>query len=270
MATRGASNATPTTTETVSALPQTPLHWQQATIERILRQTPRVVSVFLRTAIGPHDAGQHVDIRLTAPDGYSAQRSYSIASAPGAPEIELAIERLDEGEVSPYFHEIAQPGDSFELRGAIGGHFVWRADDGGPLLLIGGGSGVAPLMSIARHRARVAPKSPTLLVYSARTWDEIVYRDELFDLEARDANFRLTLTTTREARHRTRDLDRRLDRPLVHEILTRWKHAPRHAYVCGSNAFVEAVTSALVAGGVPASVVRAERYGGSDQAAGID
>ena len=247
----------------MSALPQA-LRWQQATIERIVRQTPRVVSVFLRTAIGPHEAGQHVDIRLTAPDGYEAQRSYSIASAPGAPEIELAIERLEEGEVSPYFHEVAQPGDTFEVRGPIGGHFIWRTQDGGPLLLIGGGSGVVPLMAIARHRANTAPSTQTLLAYSARTWDEIIYRDELFDLEASDANFRLTLTTTREPRHRAHDFDRRLDRLLLSDILEGWGHAPRHAYVCGSNAFVEAVTSALVADGVPAAIVRAERYGGSD------
>ena len=248
----------------MSALPQTALRWQQAAIERIVRQTPRVVSVFLRTPLGPHDAGQHVDIRLSAPDGYEAQRSYSIASAPGAEKLELAIERLEEGEVSPYFHEIAQPGDTFEVRGPIGGHFIWRAEDGGPLLLIGGGSGVVPLMAITRHRARVAPQTPALLVYSARSWDEIIYRDELFDLEARDARFRLALTTTREPRHRAHDFDRRLDGALIREILARWRHAPRHAYVCGSNAFVEAVTSALVADGVPAPIVRAERYGGSD------
>ena len=249
----------------MSALPQA-LRWQQATIERIVRQTPRVVSVFVRAPIAPHEAGQHIDIRLTAPDGYAAQRSYSIASAPGAPETELAIERLEEGEVSPYFHEIAQPGDTFEVRGPIGGHFIWRAEDGGPLLLIGGGSGVVPLMAIVRHRARVAPQTQALLGYSARTWDEIVYRDELFDLEASDANFRLMLTTTREPRHRPHDFDRRLDRPLLGEILRIWGHVPRHAYVCGSNAFVEAATSALVADGVPAAIVRAERYGGSDPA----
>jgi ferredoxin-NADP reductase len=123
---------------------------------------------------------------------------------------------------------------------------------------------VVPLLAIVRHRARVAPKTPALLVYSARTWDEIIFRDELFDLEASDANFDLTLTTTREPRQRPHDFDRRLDRPLLHEIVRRWRHVPRHAYVCGSNAFVEAATSALVADGVPAAIVRAERYGGSD------
>ena len=252
----------------MSAVPQTPLRWQQAAIERIVRQTPRVVSVFLRTALGPHAAGQHVDIRLTAPDGYEAQRSYSIASAPGALELELAIERLEEGEVSPYFHEIARPGDTFEVRGPIGGHFIWRAADGGPLLLLGGGSGVVPLMAMARHRAPVAPQTQTLLVYSARTWDEIIYRDELFALEAADENFRLVLTTTREPRRWSHDYDRRLDPTLLREILARWGSVPRHAYVCGSNAFVEAVSSALVADGVPAAIIRTERYGGSDPVEG--
>jgi ferredoxin-NADP reductase len=252
----------------VSDLPQAALRWQQAVIERIVRQTPRVVSVFLRAALGPSDAGQHVDIRLTALDGYEAQRSYSIASAPRAPAIELAIERLEEGEVSPYFHQVAQPGDTVEVRGPIGGHFVWRGEDGGPLLLIGGGSGITPLMAMVRHRERVAPQVRALLVYSARRRDEIIFRDELLAIEARDENFRLMLTTTREARHREHDFDRRLDPPLIREILRRWGHAPRHAYVCGSNAFVEAVTAALVADGVPAAIVRAERYGGSDSVAG--
>ena len=249
---------------TVSAVPTASPRWQQAVIERIVPQTPRIVSVFLRTTIGPYVAGQHVDVRLSAPDGYHAERSYSIASAPDAPSVELAIERLEEGEVSPYFHEVAQPGDAFEIRGPIGGHFIWRAEDGGPLLLVGGGSGIVPLMAMARHRAKVAPESSALLVYSARTWDDLVYRDELLSLEARDANFALTLTTTREARHRPHDFDRRLDRALLRNILARWRHAPRHVYVCGSNAFVEAVTSALVLDGIPAPIIRAERYGGSE------
>jgi ferredoxin-NADP reductase len=251
---------------TVSAVPTASPRWQQAVIERIVPQTPRIVSVFLRTTIDPYVAGQHVDVRLSAPDGYHAERSYSIASAPDAPSVELAIERLEEGEVSPYFHEVAQPGDAFEIRGPIGGHFIWRAEDGGPLLLVGGGSGIVPLMAMARHRAKVAPESSALLVYSARTWDDLLYRDELLSLEARDANFALALTTTREARHRPHDFDRRLDRALLREILARWPHAPRHVYVCGSNAFVEAVTSALVLDGIPAPIIRAERYGGSEPA----
>ena len=247
----------------MSAVPTASTAWQQAVIERMVPQTHGLIILFLRTTIGRYEAGQHVDVRLTAPGGYQAQRSYSIASAPDAPSMELAIERLEEGEVSPYFHEIAQPGDAFEIRGPIGGHFIWRAQDGGPVLLVGGGSGVVPLIAMARHRANVAPETPALLVYSARTWDEVIYRDELHRLEAGNPNFALVLTTTREQRHRSRDFDRRLDRALLREILAGWRRAPRHVYVCGSNAFVEAVTSALVLDGIPPDIIRAERYGGS-------
>jgi ferredoxin-NADP reductase len=246
----------------MSAASAAPLRWQPAIIERIVRETPRVVSLFLRSDVGGHQAGQHVDVRLTAPDGYQAERSYSIASAPGAPLLELAIERLDDGEVSPYFHDVAQPGDTIELRGPIGGHFVWRGEDGGPLLLVGGGSGIVPLMAMIRHRARIGSDVPTLLVYSARTWDDLLYRDELLREEARDAGFEMVLTTTREPRHRAADFERRLDRSLMRDILARWGKAPRQTYVCGSNAFVEAVTSSLVLEGLVASTIRAERYGG--------
>lgn len=241
-----------------------PSRWQEARIERLLPRTPRVISVFLRASVGAHEAGQHVDVRLTAPDGYEAQRSYSIASAPGSDTIELAVERLEHGEVSPYFHEVAQPGDAIELRGPIGGHFIWRREDGGPLLLVGGGSGIVPLMAMLRHRAAVAPDTKALLVYSARTWDELVYRDELLAEQARDKQFDLVITTTREARHRSGDFERRLDRTLLRDILGAWRQTPRYTYVCGSNAFVETVTTALVQEQIPAPSIRAERYGGTD------
>jgi ferredoxin-NADP reductase len=237
--------------------------WQEAVIERVVHQTPRVTSIFLRSALGSYQAGQHVDVRLTAPDGYQAERSYSIASAPGADSIELAIERLEGGEISPYFHEVARPGDTFEIRGPIGGHFVWRSTDGGPLLLIGGGSGVVPLMAMVRYRARAALETMALLVYSARSWEELIFRDELVAARASEANFELVVTTTREPRHRPHDFERRLDRSLLREILTQWNRAPRYVYVCGSNAFVEAVTSALVLEGLPPQIIRAERYGGT-------
>jgi ferredoxin-NADP reductase len=237
--------------------------WQQAVIERVVHQTPRVTSVFLRSALGPNEAGQHVDVRLTAPDGYQAERSYSIASAPGAGSIELAIERLEGGEVSPYFDEVAMPGDTIEIRGPIGGHFVWRSTDGGPLLLIGGGSGVVPLMAMIRYRAAAALDTKALLVYSSRTWEELIFRDELVGVRASEPNFELVVTTTRGPRHRAHDFDRRLDRSLLREILARWDHAPRHVYVCGANAFVEAVTSALVQEALPPRIIRAERYGGT-------
>ena len=171
--------------------------WTEARITRIERRTPRLSSVFLQAALAPHVAGQHVDVRLTAPDGYQAQRSYSIASAPGAAEIELAIERLDDGEVSPYFHEVAQPGDTIEVRGPIGGHFIWRPEDGGPVLLVAGGSGIAPLMAIARAWSSAAATTPMLLFYSARTWDDLVYRDELLAMATRTAAFTFVAATTR-------------------------------------------------------------------------
>ena len=236
--------------------------WREATIERIVVQTPRVKSFFLRAPIARHVAGQHIDVRLTAEDGYRAQRAYSIASAPGEAALELAIEELRDGEVSPYFHEVAQVGDRFEVRGPLGGHFVWRARDGGPLLLVGGGSGVAPLMAMVRDRARAAPGVPALLVYSSRTWEDVIFRDEL--LRAHDARngFDLVLTITRGPRGRPQDHERRLDASLLSDLIARWGHTPRHAYACGADAFVEAVTAALVRDGIPAAHVRAERYGG--------
>jgi ferredoxin-NADP reductase len=244
--------------------PAAPARWQQAVIERIVPRTPRVISVWLRSPLQQHVAGQHVDVRLTAADGYEAERSYSIASAPEMGLIELAIERLEDGEVSPYFHEVARAGDTIEVRGPIGGHFVWRPEDGGPTLLIAGGSGVAPLMAIVRSWSAVEPKTPLLLVYSARVWEELIFRDELLDTEAREPEFSLVVTTTRGKPHRPRDFDRRLDRPLLSEILTNWGQSPRNVYVCGSNDFVETVTRSLVAETVPAALIRTERFGGKN------
>jgi ferredoxin-NADP reductase len=238
--------------------------WQEAVIERIVPRTPRVISVFLHVRLDAYVAGQHVDVRLTAPDGYQAQRSYSIASAPGAEDIELAIERLEDGEVSPFFHEVARPGDTIEVRGPIGGHFIWRAEDGGPILLIGGGSGVVPAMAIVREWSATRPKTPVLLVYSARTWEELIFRDELLNTETLEPNFTFIATTTRGPRHRAEDFDQRLDRSLLRDALTRWGHTARDVYVCGSNAFVEAITSSLVLESVPAARIRTERYGGKD------
>jgi ferredoxin-NADP reductase len=242
---------------------RTESRWHEARIERLLPQTPRIISVFLRAALAPHEAGQHLDVRLTAPDGYQAQRSYSMASAPGSEIIELAIERLEDGEVSPYFHDVARPGDAIDVRGPIGGHFVWRGEDGGPLLLVAGGSGIVPLVAMLRHRTVVAPFTSALLIYSARTWNDLVYRDELLSMQAREGNFSLVVTTTREARHRPDDFDRRLDRALLRDILDGWRQTARHVYVCGSNAFVETGTANLVLETIPAALIRAERYGGT-------
>ncbi len=243
--------------------PAAPSRWTQATVEAVTPRTARILSLFLRADLPAHVAGQHLDVRLTAPDGYQARRSYSIVSAPGAALIELAIERLDDGEVSPFFHDVMQPGDSIEIRGPIGGHFVWRESDGGPLLLIAGGSGIAPLLAMLRQRAVHAPAVPALLIYSARSWDDLVFREELLQAEAKQHGFTLMLVTTRAAKQRPGDADRRLDAALLHEMLARWAQTPARVYVCGANGFVEAVTAALLAEQIPASAIRTERYGGA-------
>lgn len=238
--------------------------WKEALIERIEPATPRIASVFLKSDVGRHIAGQHLDVRLTASDGYEAQRAYSIASAPGEALVELIIEKLDDGEVSPYFHEVAQAGDSIEVRGPLGGHFIWRAEDGGPLLLLAGGSGVAPLMAMVRDWARGGTSTPLLLVYSARTWEELAFRDELLRLEARHPAFRLVAATTRGPKQRAGDSERRIDAASLRQILAGWQQRPRHVYVCGSNRFVEGVTRGLPDASLPAGIIRTERYGGAD------
>jgi ferredoxin-NADP reductase len=241
------------------------MRWQTARIERIERQTATVISFFLAPSRPfAFRAGQHVDVRLTAPDGYQAERSYSIASAPERPAlIELTIERLEDGEVSPYFHDVAAVGDEIELRGPIGGHFVWSVADPAPVLFIGGASGVVPLMCMLRHRAQSAgPRPRVLLLFSARTWDDVIYRDELLALnDARDG-FDLAITLTREPARRPSDYSRRVDAPMTSDVLARLGAPPRQVYICGSNPFVEAAAQSLIASAVPASLIRTERYGG--------
>ncbi|PSH62516.1 FAD-binding oxidoreductase [Phyllobacterium sophorae] len=237
--------------------------WQKAAITGLVRQTPRVISIFFRPSlIFPYRPGQHVDVRLSAPDGYQAQRSYSIASAPeSGGVIELAIERLDDGEVSTFFHDVATIGDEIELRGPIGGHFIWTVEDGGPILLIGGGSGVVPLVSMLRHRAAQNASPPVLLLYSARTWDELIFREELLALKQEGNRFDLVLTLTREHAAHIADYDRRIDPAMVAELLHRMLSPPNQVFVCGSNAFVTAASDALIAADVPAAIIRTERYG---------
>jgi len=236
--------------------------WQIATIDSVQPCTHRLKSIFLRAELQQHLAGQHVDIRLTADDGYQARRSYSIASAPGAALVELAIERLDDGEVSPYFHDIAQPGDPIELLGPIGGHFVWRPADAGPLLLVAGGSGIVPLLAMLRQRAQLGIVEPTLLLYSARTTEELAFADELQGYEAADPSLRIRFVTTRGPARRTHDLTQRLDASSLARQLAEWKRMPRAAYICGATRFVETIADGLVRSGVDAGVVRTERYGG--------
>jgi ferredoxin-NADP reductase len=238
--------------------------WQPATVERVTPVSPGLRAFTLRPALWrPFLAGQHVELRLTAPDGYQARRSYSVASAPEqAGAYEIGVARLDGGEVSPFLHDVVQPGDALEMRGPRGGYFTWTAADGGPLLLAGGGSGVVPLLSVVRHRAAVAPEVPAVLLLSARSWAEVPWRDELLARERDEPGFTLVLLLTREAPRRPGDLGRRVDRAAVEAALARLRGPPHLAYACGSTGFVEATAGALVAAGVPAERVRTERYGG--------
>jgi ferredoxin-NADP reductase len=239
------------------------MDWQNATIACVVEQTPRIRSFFLQTAVSPQHAGQHIDVKLTAPDGYSAQRKYSIASVPGAPLLELAIERLDDGEVSTFFHDIAQVGDTIELRGPIGGHFVWRPQDDGPLLCVAGGSGIVPLMAMLRERAAHAPEVTAMLLYSARSWDDIAFREELLAMQAGDPRFAFVAAITRGQSPRADDLSRRLDGDSFAMLIGKWAELPKQIYVCGSNAFVEAATGGLRLAGIADKDVRTERYGGT-------
>jgi ferredoxin-NADP reductase len=246
------------------AAAHTPIRWQTAIVRRIVQQAPRVKSFFLELS-QPFAflAGQHVDLRLTAPDGYQVERSYSIASAPEVTgPIEITIDRLDDGEVSPFFHDVVAVGDEIELRGPFGGHFIWSQEDGGPVVLVGGGSGVVPLMSIVRHRFARQLRTPMLLLFSVRTWGELIYGKELLEYSERKNGFELAIALTREAARRAGDYSRRIDREMVAECLARLPGAPAHVYVCGSNAFAEAAAEHLIAAAVPKEIIRIERYGG--------
>jgi ferredoxin-NADP reductase len=244
------------------------LLWQEARVVRIDPQTPTVKSFHLRPANwASFLAGQHVDVRLTAPDGYQAQRSYSIGSAPEADDVELVIERLATGEVSPFFHETLAAGDSIEMRGPIGGHFVWRAQDGGPLLLVGGGSGVVPLMSMLRHRGNRGMEVPTTLIYSVRQPADVIFRRELLLRAETDAGFRLLGTVTRGVPDALPFRTGRIDGELVGQALASLGGIPNRTYVCGSNAFVDTASRLLLDMGVPFASIRTERYGGAPAAA---
>jgi ferredoxin-NADP reductase len=237
--------------------------WQTAVVTGIVVRTPRIKSFFfaLPRPFAFH-AGQHVDVRLTAPDGYRAMRSYSIASAPAdAATIELAIERLDDGEVSPFFHDVVAVGDEIDVRGPLGGFFIWPDVDDGPLLLAGGGSGVVPLTAMIRHRFASGDRRSVALLYSVRTASDALYHDELLALDERRDGFTLVTTLTREPPARPGDYGRRVDAAMVADVLARLATPPAHVFVCGSNAFVNAAADGAVAAGVPAERVLTERYG---------
>lgn len=235
-----------------------PLPWRAGEISAITRETTRVKSFRFSGLEARHRAGQHVNVRLTAPDGYQAQRSYSIASAPGDPAgTELMIECLEGGEVSGYFDRIAQVGDAVELRGPIGGSFIWTPDEGGPVLLIGGGSGVVPLLSMVRARAAAHSNVPMLLLYSVRAAEEAIACEELLARSRDETGFDLTLLLTREGP----TTGRRIDRVMIDTALDHLG-MPRHAYVCGGNSFVATISDLLLDAGVKPGVIRTERFGG--------
>jgi ferredoxin-NADP reductase len=236
------------------------LNWQLADVVEILDETPRVRSLVLRCPGWPgHLAGQHVDVRLTAEDGYQAQRSYSIASAPEDEHLVLTVERLKDGEVSPYLVDVLHPGDRLELRGPIGGYFVWKESLGGPLLLLAGGSGIVPLRSMLRHRAAAGSSVPVRLLYSSRSLGEIIYRNELEQLGS-SKNVEVSFTLTRESPERWNGYRRRIDEELLREIS--WSPGERPlVYVCGSTAFVERAADLLVAIGHDAGRIKTERFG---------
>lgn len=240
-----------------------PLEWQLATVRSIHPETSEVKTFTLSLPYwSAHRPGQHCDIRLTAPDGYQAQRSYSIASEPGRTgEIDLTVERLEDGEVSTYLHDVVIPGDQIEVRGPIGGYFVWEPEIGGPLLLVAGGSGIVPLMAMLRHRAVTGSHILARLLYSARTREDIIYAGELDRLRQQgDGGLEVYYTLTRAQPPDWKGYSRRIDRAMLQEVATPLGGVP-HVYVCGPTLFVESVANQLVSLGVEPAAIKTERFG---------
>lgn len=240
------------------------LEWQIATVTNIKHETARAASFTLALPHWmPHRAGQHYDLRLTAEDGYQVERSYSVASEPersGA--VDLTIEKIDDGEVSPYMHDVVVVGDRVEVRGPIGGYFVWDAQMHDPLLLIGGGSGVVPLMSILRHRAAAKSSVPAHLLYSARAVEDIIYYEELEALRARGDGLGVFYTLTRSHPQEWNGYTRRIDAEMLRQVTGPLGKNVR-AFICGPTALVENAANVLVQIGIPASAVKTERFGPS-------
>jgi ferredoxin-NADP reductase len=235
------------------------LTWQLAEVVEVVTETPRVKTLAFDVPGWPgHRAGQHVDVRLTAEDGYRAERSYSIGSAPDGSRIELTVERLDDGEVSPYLTEELRPGDTIELRGPVGGYFVWEPALGGPLLLVAGGSGIVPLMAMLRVRAAAGSHTEARLLLSSRSWDDVVYRDELDRLHGNA--LRVVHTLTRSQPPGWTGYARRVDAEMLGEVGPAPAERPR-AYVCGPTPFVEIVAGALVDLGHDPHSIKTERFG---------
>jgi len=253
----------------VTAPAPTRIEWRLGTVVEVIPETSRTRTVVLDVPGWPgHRAGQHVDVRLTAEDGYKTERSYSIASAPEDRHLSLTVERLDEGEVSPYLTEELRKGDKLEIRGPIGGYFAWDISVGGPLLLIGGGSGIVPLMAMLLHR-EIALKArdratrrqiPARLLYSSRRWDDIIYREELARLAENDNTLEVIHTLTREQPEVWNGYRRRIDRKMLNEVGWPAAENPR-IFVCGPTPLVESAAATLVELGHQPTLVKTERFG---------
>ena len=235
------------------------MNWRVAEVVNVVPETPRVKTIAFDVPGWPgHRAGQHVDVRLTAEDGYQAQRSYSIASVPDGTRLQLTVERLEDGEVSPYLTDGLRPGDRIELRGPVGGYFVWEPAQGGPLLLVAGGSGVVPLMAMIRARAVAGSDIDARLLFSSRSWEEVIYRGELEQLGG--GGLTVVHTLTRSQPPGWAGYARRVDAEMLVEVGPSPSELPG-VYVCGPTPFVEAVAEALVELGHEPHRVRTERFG---------
>jgi ferredoxin-NADP reductase len=233
------------------------LSWQLAGVTDVVEETPRVRTIVLDVPGWPgHRAGQHLDVRLTAEDGYRAEREYSVASAPGEP-VAITVERLDDGEVSPYLTDELRPNESLELRGPVGGYFVWGPEDGGPVLLVAGGTGIVPLRAMLRHRRQSGSDVPIRLLYSSRSLEDVIYRDELGEPTP---GIEVLHTLTREQPPGWTGYARRVDATLLGEVAWPAEQDPL-AFVCGPTNFVETVASGLVGVGYAPERVKTERFG---------
>jgi ferredoxin-NADP reductase len=250
-------------TATDAAASTRPLEWQFAEVRDVVTETYRVRSLLLELAQPlSHLPGQHVDVRLTADDGYQAQRSYSISSAPEDKRLSLTIERVTDGEVSPYLVDELRVGDRLQLRGPFGGHFVWTSNTVDPLCLIAGGAGVTPLMAMLRHRDKAVRRVPALLIYSARCLEDVIYRDELEAMARRDHGLSVVYALTREQPEGWHGHRGRIDKTLLAATCFPAPQRPT-IYICGPSSFVENVSGSLVELGIDTSLIKTERFGPS-------
>lgn len=242
---------------------QTQKPWRAATVTAVRIASARVKLFTLELPSGGNfKAGQHYDVRLTAPDGYQAQRSYSLASSPGNTNlIEIAIELIDDGEVSSYFHDSVEPGEMIEVRGPIGGHFTWEPSHTKSSIFVAGGSGIAPIISMLRHRFTVKNNSPALLLFSVRTEDDILYREALEKLSDNDPSLHVVTTVTRGTSKDWIGNTRRIDQGMIDSALVDTEVKPESAYVCGGSGFVESIANILLDTGLDFKQIHIERFG---------